>query len=521
MSTVSTRARQLNHRLKNRKNAIISRREAEASSANEGGKSSLATATSLNLTEKASLPFPSNGEQRTSESPTSGFVAVNSRPSISVDNGNNNNGYASSTSDRAKAPGSTLGNGKSVHTASPATRAELLGYFTSPSLQSSANEYDQTSKHAASSSRPFSASKAKSKSSADVVDYAAILLNSASPVPIPNTPSSLLHYNRPSPADRFDDSGPYKAEMLARMDQLQRGDRVIPPCDRCRRLHMDCNKNLTACLGCTKKHAKCSWKDVTDKELRDNPYVPRSEKEDLPEVDLGGDVSSTSAMVIDDPTQGVRDEELLGEDGSDDSIPQSPSRHIPDQILPNNTTDESVSNLETPQIPDMEITPSRDNTQPSENNPHSSETTEPRASVVDPAPNDATPAPAPSTLADHATNGPPYENKTFHRTNDKDNISQIPKPPNISTSTHLPNSYPSCDTDTEAEDQKTSASPQRAHDGTNNHQGTKDHEQADRKVWTMLSKYEHHGEEAGAAEDEHDQRCWGPLASKIGADGGG
>ena len=32
---------------------------------------------------------------------------------------------------------------------------------------------------------------------------------------------------------------------------------------------MDCLKNLTACMGCTKKHAKCSWKDVREEELRD------------------------------------------------------------------------------------------------------------------------------------------------------------------------------------------------------------------------------------------------------------
>ena len=308
----------------------------------------------------ASSSFTSNGDLRTSQSPTSGFVAVNSRPSLSVDSANNNNGYSSSTSDRAKAPGLALGNGKSIYTASPATRAELLNCFMNSNTQPPANDYDQSGKVAASSSRPSSTPKQKSKASADVHDYAAILLNSASPVAIPNTPSSLLHFNRPSPADRFDDSGPYKAEMLARMDQLQRGDRVLPPCDRCRRLHMDCNKNLTACLGCTKKHAKCSWKDVTEKELRENPYVPRSEKEEIAEADFGVDVSSTSAMVIDDPTQGVRDEELLGEDGSDDSIPLSPGLPISDQAIPN---DDSVSHLginETIQNVDSENTPTRD-----------------------------------------------------------------------------------------------------------------------------------------------------------------
>ena len=97
-------------------------------------------------------------------------------------------------------------------------------------------------------------------------------------------------------ADRIENSGPYRAEMLARMDQLQRGDRVLPPCDRCRRLHMDCLKSLTVCQGCTKKHAKCSWEDVSDQELRDNPYVPRNEKEEVVELllDSGADVNAQS-----------------------------------------------------------------------------------------------------------------------------------------------------------------------------------------------------------------------------------
>lgn len=36
---------------------------------------------------------------------------------------------------------------------------------------------------------------------------------------------------------------------------------------------MDCLKNLTACMGCTKKHAKCSWKDVREEELRDGRSI--------------------------------------------------------------------------------------------------------------------------------------------------------------------------------------------------------------------------------------------------------
>ena len=91
-----------------------------------------------------------------------------------------------------------------------------------------------------------------------------------SPVPIPNTPSSLLpaaSQRAQQPQDK-DDGGPFKAEMVHRMESLAKGERILPPCDRCRRLHMDCLKNLTACMGCTKKHAKCSWREVRENELR-------------------------------------------------------------------------------------------------------------------------------------------------------------------------------------------------------------------------------------------------------------
>lgn len=101
------------------------------------------------------------------------------------------------------------------------------------------------------------------------------LVNNSSPttVAIPSTPSSLLPPPKSNHPEK-DDGGPHKMEMVARMEELQRGERILPPCDRCRRLHMDCLKNLTACMGCTKKHAKCSWKDVKDDEL----YETRTER---------------------------------------------------------------------------------------------------------------------------------------------------------------------------------------------------------------------------------------------------
>jgi len=264
-----------------------------------------------------------NGDRRASISPTSGFVAVNSRQAYPSDASI----YNTSAYENSRTANVTIVNGTSLHGASATTRAELLSKFFTNSERASMDQ-DPSRRASISTSRPSGLSKSKPKPTTEANDYS--LINSTSPVPIPNTPTSLLPQVKPSPADRFDDSGPYKVEMVARMEQLLRGDRIMPPCDRCRRLHMDCLKNLTACMGCTKKHAKCSWKDVVDDELRDNPFVPRTNTgKEEGEVRSDGDgfqnLPTISAIkpkdyVKDDTKlqQGVRDEELLGEDSADD-----------------------------------------------------------------------------------------------------------------------------------------------------------------------------------------------------------
>lgn len=59
----------------------------------------------------------------------------------------------------------------------------------------------------------------------------------------------------------------HRGLVTARIDKLGRGDPINPPCDRCRRLKTPCLKNQTACQGCTKKHARCVWKGITDDEV--------------------------------------------------------------------------------------------------------------------------------------------------------------------------------------------------------------------------------------------------------------
>ncbi|KAH6607247.1 c6 finger domain-containing [Trichoderma cornu-damae] len=58
----------------------------------------------------------------------------------------------------------------------------------------------------------------------------------------------------------------YRSLVLQKTDTLNKGEIIFPPCDRCRRLRLQCVKHLTACRGCTKKHARCNWRSVTDDE---------------------------------------------------------------------------------------------------------------------------------------------------------------------------------------------------------------------------------------------------------------
>ncbi|KAL8997499.1 MAG: hypothetical protein Q9188_006313 [Gyalolechia gomerana] len=323
---VSARARQLNHRLKNRKNAIISRREAEAAASDDPITRNPASSGS-----PRGYGQP-NGEQRLSVSPTSGFVAVNQRTS-NQDVKNDYDSYNGSSSLPESLLSGRSSNGTLLHTASAATRAELLSKFFTNSERAAA--LDQGQSRLSTTGRPVPVTKVKAKHGSDPnVDPGNPLQTTGSPVPIPHTPSSLLPFSKSSQQDRFDDSGPYKSDMMARMEQLNRGDRVQPPCDRCRRLHMDCLKNLTACMGCTKKHAKCSWKDVIEQELIDNPLVLRSAREEGMDISSGGERERSRDPYRDLPTishsnpprrdfsreedRGVRDEELLGEEASGD-----------------------------------------------------------------------------------------------------------------------------------------------------------------------------------------------------------
>lgn len=254
---MSARARQLNHRLKNRRTAIVSRRENDATLHSQPPRSLSPSWRDSNGQVHSLL----NGNASSSaHSPSAGFVAVNNRPG--GEPAQEENLQSSQFTFPHSTDNVTIINGTSIKGASPTTRAELMKrFFTTADRQARGLEEptDQVNRQ---TPRP----KPRASDPGEYSMYTSAPAPTS--VPIPNTPSSLLPPPRSNQQEK-DDNGPFKMHMVARMEELQRGERVVPPCDRCRRLHMDCVKNLTACMGCTKKHAKCSWKDVKEDELQE------------------------------------------------------------------------------------------------------------------------------------------------------------------------------------------------------------------------------------------------------------
>jgi hypothetical protein len=202
-----------------------------------------------------------------SQSPPSGFTAVNMRQSMDDDTREPDPRLERLYAE-ASAGNVTIVNGRSIKGASPTLRAELMKkFFSSTDREALAEDEPRRASSNADRLELTQGSSSKTRPRSDSSELVGQNVKGAPTVAIPSTPASLLPYMKISLKD-LDDGGPFKGEMVLRMEVMNRGERVIPPCDRCRRLHMDCLKNLTACLGCTKKHAKCSWKDVRVEELQ-------------------------------------------------------------------------------------------------------------------------------------------------------------------------------------------------------------------------------------------------------------
>ena len=125
----------------------------------------------------------------------------------------------------------------------------------------------------------------------------------------------------------------YRSLVTQKAEKLSKGDLITPPCDRCRRLRLSCVKHLTACQGCTKKHAKCSWKNVTEDEasrLMQEMGVtadPAMVLATLPEVDITPR-NSVPPRITEEPS---RTGSAVGYISMDKEI--SPDIHRPDSRI--------------------------------------------------------------------------------------------------------------------------------------------------------------------------------------------
>ncbi|KAK4944125.1 hypothetical protein LTR10_016458 [Elasticomyces elasticus] len=281
---VSGRARQLIHKMKNRRTAILSRREQEAEAIRRNTIRSDGSPMSLVDTNGVTNAQPVSSIEA-SQSPPVGFTAVNLRHSGGREHTTRasipGEALRNQPEERYSSSNVTIINGKSIKDASPSVRAEMMKEFLIPGEREAAMTEDNMRSSSMSRARTSAMHETlPEQPRADSIEHSG---GSASKqnqptVAIPNTPASLMPHSKPSTLDR-DDGGPFKTEMVRRMDSMWKGDRVVPPCDRCRRLHMDCLKNLTACMGCTKKHAKCSWKEVKAEELQTTGSVAAPDNE--------------------------------------------------------------------------------------------------------------------------------------------------------------------------------------------------------------------------------------------------
>lgn len=278
---VAARTRQLSHRLKGRRAAILDRRA-------EGGSGTPAKANALLTTTAPSIS--------TTDSPN-GFVAVNTSTSPANTAAPHTNGRTAS-GEPVEPP--------RILASSAAVRNELLRHFESlPQNQGqgrmqvrhvvagAGESHNHSHIHKHNDGQDGAASNASSLSP---VSYS-VLANETLPYSTSTAPSRthptnssannsshrptsstggnlynpgqapLKHnFSRPLPP-ALESSQPFRPLCQAHMDGLPRGERVLPPCDRCRRLRMDCIKNLTSCAGCTRKHARCHWREVSRDEL--------------------------------------------------------------------------------------------------------------------------------------------------------------------------------------------------------------------------------------------------------------
>lgn len=270
---IAARTRQLGHRLKGRRAAILERRA-------EGGSGTPAKAGAVQTTP---APGTSNG----------GFVAVNNQPASTVNGARDEPTLASSSTVR----NDLLKHFESLpHNQSQGRTQSRHHSIANPDQHPHPNKYQETvynapQEHNGAPAAPSTTSSiSPTLSNAHAMDPMGYFSSAdqGARSQMPNQGSSISqhgssnaqqyshqtnshtpikhNFSRPLPP-ALESSQPFRPLCQAHMDSLPRGQRVLPPCDRCRRLRMDCVKNLTSCAGCTRKHARCHWRDVSRDEL--------------------------------------------------------------------------------------------------------------------------------------------------------------------------------------------------------------------------------------------------------------
>lgn len=304
---IAARTRQLSHRLKGRRAAILERR-AEGGSGTPAKASAIQTTTVPPSSSSAGGAFTAVNNGKGGEEPALGTnAAVRTEllrhfESLPHNQGQNRAHSRQSVSEGSKPvpktaePARENDRGNSSSLSPPPPHLDTLSYYVSDGTQP----------------RPTNTTHRATSSSGNMAGH---------------TPSKH-NFSRPLPP-ALESSQPFRPLCQAHMDSLPRGQRVLPPCDRCRRLRMDCVKNLTSCAGCTRKHARCHWRDVSREELgaldhlMDSAYPPSTYSpindthhvngyanggSEVARSDAGGDDESE-----DDDSNPLEDLEALGE----------------------------------------------------------------------------------------------------------------------------------------------------------------------------------------------------------------
>lgn len=259
--SVAARTRQLIHRMKGRKAAILERRA-------EGGSGTPAKASAQQTTTAPSL---SSGTS---------FTAVNANGSKPIGESEPPLGSNAAVRSDLLRHFESLPHNQNLNQSRPQARQGsiiALPENVTPSAKTTEAHRDHGgAESTASSLSPVPANAFSNDTLSYYVTDAPTI--SRQPATSGHRPSSSAgsqatgqapfkhNFSRPLPP-ALESSQPFRPLCQAHMDSLPRGQRVLPPCDRCRRLRMDCVKNLTSCAGCTRKHARCHWRDVSRDEL--------------------------------------------------------------------------------------------------------------------------------------------------------------------------------------------------------------------------------------------------------------